>query len=79
MTRVKDYIYHQEESDSQWERGFYFVDETEDLEGPYPSEDEASSALKLYCEYLNSGPSEAFLSIMRGLSEVRDAESKKKV
>jgi hypothetical protein len=38
------------------ENGFWFVDESEGLNGPYDTSFEAAFALENYVEYLNNGP-----------------------
>jgi len=41
-----------------WENqnGFFFVDETEGLNGPYTTKQDAELALNNYVEYLTNGP-----------------------
>jgi len=52
MEHIRDGLYHEKEGTREYPIGFYWADETEDLNGPYLSLELAKIQMKAYLEWL---------------------------
>jgi len=55
MEWVTAYILHQKESTKKYKAGFYWVDETGDLNGPLDTVEQAQIELDAYVDWLEKG------------------------
>jgi len=59
MEHIRNGLFHQKESTAKYRAGFYWADETGDLNGPHDTLEQADIESRAYGEWLTNGDTHA--------------------